>query len=220
MNSKYLLTAFSLSIAAFMAACGDPSDEPAPVDESPAMEEPMTVPETDTSMDTSMDTTMDMEMPVDDSITATAMLMPTEGNETRGELTLAPGEDGVHITGSITGLPPDTKHGFHIHETGDCSAPDGKSAGGHFNPMSMPHGDMTDDEHHAGDMPNIESNGEGMAEVDLSVPGVELGTGSDVDVMGKAFIVHASEDDYTSQPTGAAGARLACGVITEAAATE
>ena len=119
--------------------------------------------------------------------------------------------DGVHFTGTVTGLPAGV-HGFHIHETGDCSAPDGSSAGGHFNPTGAPHGGPQSAERHLGDLGNITADASGNAEVNIHAGGVTLGEGENA-IMGKAIIVHAGADDLTTQPTGDAGARLACGVI-------
>lgn len=144
---------------------------------------------------------------------ARADLQPTEGNTATGSLELRAEGDGVRISGRIGGLAPDTVHGFHIHETGDCSAPDASSAGGHFNPGSDPHGNPADGPHHAGDIPNQRSDANGNADIDVLVPGIELGTGSSTDVEGRALILHAERDDYTSQPSGNSGARIACGVI-------
>ena len=120
--------------------------------------------------------------------------------------------EGVHFTGKITGLPPGP-HGFHIHENGDCSAPDASSAGGHFNPAGVNHGRPDAEPHHAGDLGNIEADASGNAEVNIHVNGVTLAEGAN-SIKGKAVIVHAAADDYATQPTGNAGARLACGVIT------
>lgn len=140
-------------------------------------------------------------------------LAPTEGNRAKGELTLSPDNYGLRITGTITGLKADSLHGFHIHQNGDCSAPDASSAGDHFNPENVPHGNPEDQQHHAGDMPNIEADDKGNANVDLRITGVTLGDGGEHDIIGRAIIVHADPDDYSTQPSGAAGARIACGVI-------
>lgn len=144
---------------------------------------------------------------------ASVTLQPTEGNHAAGTLTLMTMGDGVHFTGNITGLPAGS-HGFHIHQTGDCSAPDASSAGGHFNPGGTNHGAPDAPEHHAGDLGNIEADASGTAKVDIHAGGVTLGPGEN-SVMGRAVIVHAAADDLTTQPTGNAGARLACGVIQE-----
>ncbi|HET6587006.1 MAG TPA: superoxide dismutase family protein [Oleiagrimonas sp.] len=145
---------------------------------------------------------------------AHATLKATSNSHVSGTLQLVATDNGVHITGQVRGLQPDSDHGFHIHANGDCSAADAKSAGGHFNPANAPHGHPDFGPRHAGDMPNQHANADGVATVDVTAHDIELGTGSDIDVLGGAIIVHAKPDDYTSQPSGAAGARIACGVIT------
>lgn len=144
---------------------------------------------------------------------AVANLSAASGSLVSGQLKLVPMGDGVHATGEIGGLQPNSAHGFHIHEKGDCSAADASSAGGHFNPTSEPHGRVTHPQHHAGDNDNLVANAEGVATVNAHFSSVVLGGGGATDVVGKAMIVHADPDDYTSQPTGDAGARVACGVI-------
>lgn len=148
------------------------------------------------------------------SARAHATLAPASGSQVSGSLELVGTDQGVRITGRIAGLEPGSIHGFHIHENGDCSAPDASSAGGHFNPTHEPHGQAGEGPHHAGDLPNQQANAEGVATVDVLAPDVDLGTGSSTDILGKAVIVHAKPDDYTSQPSGDAGSRIACGVIT------
>ncbi len=143
---------------------------------------------------------------------ANVELKATQGNQTAGMLMLMPMGEGVHFSGNVTGLPAG-KHGFHIHENGDCSAPDASSAGGHFNPDNKPHGAPDAPEHHAGDLGNIEADASGNATVNIHVNGITLEPDKPNSVMGKAIIVHAGADDFTTQPTGNAGARLACGVI-------
>lgn len=130
-----------------------------------------------------------------------------------GKLTLVPVAGGVRISGEIGGLQPGRAHGFHVHEKGDCSAADAASAGGHFNPFSQPHGRAGTRVHHAGDIDNIVANLDGVARVDVQLAGVTLGGGAVNDIAGRALIVHAAPDDYTTQPAGNAGARVACGVI-------
>ncbi len=142
---------------------------------------------------------------------ASVTIQPTEGNQAQGKVELMPMDDGIHFMGTITGLS-EGKHGFHVHEKGDCSAPDGSSAGGHFNPDGKPHGGPDSPEHHRGDLGNIEADATGTAQVNIHMPGITLDSGPD-SVMGKAIIVHAGEDDLTSQPSGNAGARVGCGVI-------
>lgn len=145
---------------------------------------------------------------------ATARLAPTQGHSASGTLTLTvAGPDSVRLTGSLQGLPPNAQFGFHIHEVGDCSAPDASSAGAHFNPTNAPHGDPTGTAHHAGDMLNAQSDGQGMATVDVTASGVSLATAQPDDVLGKAVVLHAKPDDYKTQPSGGSGDRIACGVI-------
>ena len=145
---------------------------------------------------------------------ATVKLAPASGSLVSGTLTLKPMGDGVHITGEIGGLTAGGTHGFHIHEKGDCSAADATSAGGHFNPGAQPHGRAGQGAHHAGDADNLVADGKGVAKVNVHQSGVVLGGGAANDIAGRAVIVHAKADDYTSQPTGDAGGRIACGVIT------
>lgn len=131
-----------------------------------------------------------------------------------GRLSVVPMRDGVHLTGEVGGLAPNSTHAIHIHEKGDCSAADASSAGGHFNPAGAPHGKVGSGAHHGGDMDNIVADAEGVARVNVHASGVTLGGGAPNDVAGRAVIVHASQDDYKTQPTGNAGGRVACGIIT------
>ena len=144
---------------------------------------------------------------------AVANLASASGSLVSGRLTLVPMGDGVHLTGEVGGLQPGSSHGFHIHEKGDCSAVDASSAGGHFNPAAQPHGRAGHGAHHAGDSDNLVADANGVARVDAHVSGVSLGGGAANDIAGRAIIVHAAPDDYSSQPSGNAGARVACGVI-------
>lgn len=141
---------------------------------------------------------------------AIAILSPTSGNNVQGKVFFTPETEGVRVEAEITGLTPG-KHGFHIHEKGDCSAPDATSAGGHFNPSHGQHGAPTSVSRHAGDFGNITADANGVAHFERVDNNIKLdGTNS---VIGKAVIVHAKEDDLTSQPAGNAGARVACGLI-------
>ena len=146
---------------------------------------------------------------------AVANVTPASASLVSGRLTFVPMGGGVHITGTLGGLTPGSTHAFHVHEKGDCSAVDASSAGGHFNPFAAPHGRSSSGlaTHHAGDMDNVVANGEGVAEVNVHLTGVTLGGGAVNDIADRAIVVHASPDDYASQPAGNAGARIACGVI-------
>lgn len=143
---------------------------------------------------------------------AVAQLKPTEGNTVSGEVTFKQTDSGVQVIAHVTGLTPG-KHGFHIHEKGDCSAPDGSSAGGHFNPTGTDHGAPTADVHHVGDLGNLDAGEDGVATYDQTYDFLSLKEGDPNCILGLGVIVHAEPDDLVSQPTGAAGARVACGVI-------
>lgn len=145
---------------------------------------------------------------------AQVMLAPTAGNSVGGSLTFTTVGNDVHVQGQINGLAPGSTHGFHIHEKGDCSAADGSSAGGHFNPHGMTHGDPDGTAHHAGDIHNQAADAQGIAIVDVLMHGISLGTGGSDDVLGRSVIVHRDRDDYATQPAGNSGPRVACGVIT------
>ena len=141
---------------------------------------------------------------------AIANLSPTQGNEATGTVTFVQETTGVRVIADLRNIGSGS-HGFHIHENGDCSAPDASSAGGHFNPTGAPHGGPEDDRHHVGDMGNIEATESGGAMLERVFESLSLeGENS---IVGKAVIVHAGKDDLESQPSGDAGARIACGVI-------
>ncbi|HEY0502517.1 MAG TPA: superoxide dismutase family protein [Lysobacter sp.] len=144
---------------------------------------------------------------------ATVVLASASGSLVSGKLDVVPMRDGVHLTGEIGGLQRAGTHAIHIHETGDCSAVDASSAGAHFNPAAQPHGKVGAGAHHAGDMDNLTANAQGVARINAHASGVTLGGGAANDVAGRAVIVHAMPDDYRTQPTGNAGARVACGII-------
>ena len=142
---------------------------------------------------------------------AVAKLEPTRGNSTAGTVIFVQQGDMVQVTVQVTGLKPGQEHGFHLHEKGDCSSGDGTSTGGHFNPTNKPHGPQ-DAEHHAGDLPALKSDASGNAMLSFTLHGVTIGAGP-TDIVGRGLIVHASPDDYKTQPTGNSGARIACGVV-------
>jgi len=143
-------------------------------------------------------------------IKAVAVLNPTEGNKVHGVVTFTETGTTVKVVAHIEGLTPG-KHGFHIHEFGDCSSKDGSSAGGHFNPGNAPHGAPEAAQRHAGDMGNIEADQNGVAHLEYNDTVAKMnGHGA---IVGHGMIVHANPDDLKTQPTGNAGGRLACGVI-------
>lgn len=136
-----------------------------------------------------------------------ATVMPVGDSGVSGSVIFSKAENGVSVEGNFEGLEPGN-HGFHIHEYGDCRADDGTSAGGHFNPAGNEHGAPTDMERHMGDLGNIEANENGSATIAYIDETITLSQ-----ILGRGIIIHAGEDDLTSQPTGAAGSRVACGVI-------
>jgi len=141
---------------------------------------------------------------------AVAVLHSAQGHNIDGTVTFQKTSNGVRILATIKGLTPG-KHGFHIHAFGDCSASDFTSAGGHYNPDGYPHAGPASKKRHMGDLGNVTADADGEGHFEASNDYVALdGSRS---VIGRAVIVHAGEDDLTSQPSGDAGARVACGVI-------
>jgi superoxide dismutase, Cu-Zn family len=149
---------------------------------------------------------------------AVAVLHPTEGNKCRGTVVFTQIGNAVKVVAKVEGLNPGQKHGFHVHEFGDCSAPDGTSAGGHYNPEGHAHALPDKQERHAGDFGNLQADNQGRAYFEFTVKNLSI-DGKVNPVIGRAVIVHADPDDG-SQPTGNAGARIACGVIGVAKAPE
>ncbi len=119
--------------------------------------------------------------------------------------------DSVEVKVFAHRLAPHKHHGFHIHDVGDCNSPDAMSAGGHFNPTEKPHG-AQDADHHAGDMPALVADSNGVAQASFILKNVTLAAGP-MSIIGRSVIVHRDPDDYKTQPTGNSGARIACGVI-------
>src|SRR6476620_8867905 len=141
---------------------------------------------------------------------AIAVLHPTAGNNVTGLVTFTKSGNEVKVVADVTGLTPG-KHGFHIHEFGDCSSSDGKSAGGHFNPTNNPHAGHDAAQRHEGDLGNLEADGSGKAHLELTDTMMTMSGQNSI--IGRGVIVHEKEDDLKSQPVGNAGGRIACGVI-------
>ena len=139
-----------------------------------------------------------------------AVLQPTKGSTVNGVVTFTKVEGGVRVVADINGLTPG-EHGFHIHDFGDCSAPDATSAGGHFNPEGHQHGAPDAEMRHVGDLGNVTADAGGKAHYDRVDK--QLALEGDHSIIGRSVIVHEQADDLKSQPTGNAGARLACGAI-------
>lgn len=141
---------------------------------------------------------------------AIAELQPTQGNKVRGTVRFLDEGGKVRVIAEITGLTPG-EHGFHVHENGDCSAPDASSAGGHFNPTNQPHAARDAEARHIGDLGNLTADNSGRAQLDYVDSKLTLNGPNSI--LGKAVIVHAGRDDLRSQPSGDSGARVACGTI-------
>jgi Cu-Zn family superoxide dismutase len=156
--------------------------------------------------------TMTRDTPSSPGSTAMAKLEPTKGNTAAGSAMFTQRGDMVYVTVNVSGLKPNGDHGFHVHEKGDCSSGDGMSTGGHFNPLGKPHGAEKAAEHHAGDLPSLKADSYGNAELKFQSSSITVGSGA-TDIVGKGLIVHRDPDDYTTQPTGNAGPRIACAVI-------
>jgi Cu-Zn family superoxide dismutase len=141
---------------------------------------------------------------------AIAVLHPASGSQVMGTVTFTKTDGGIQVVADITGLTPG-QHGFHIHEFGDCSAPDATSAGGHFNPSKNPHAGHDDVKRHEGDLGNIEADSSGKAHLELTDKMMTMS--GEKSIIGRGVIVHEKADDLKTQPTGNAGGRVACGVI-------
>jgi len=159
----------------------------------------------------SVNAQMNMDKKPESKVTkAICILYPTQGNNVSGTIKFTQTDRGILITADIKGLT-EGKHGIHIHECGDCSSADGASACGHFNPEGKNHGAPSDINRHEGDMGNIQADDSGKAHIEyfdkmLSLEGEHS-------IIGRSVIIHKSEDDFKTQPTGNSGARIACGVI-------
>lgn len=144
---------------------------------------------------------------------AVAVVHPTAEGKTSGEVRFEENNDGsVTVTVALEGLQPNQQHAFHVHEYGDCTHDSGDSAGDHYNPGGHPHRLPDEDgPRHAGDLGNLEADQSGQAELVRTVDNLTV-AGSNNPVLGRSLIVHAEQDDG-GQPSGNAGARIACGVI-------
>lgn len=141
---------------------------------------------------------------------AVAIITPYKDHKVLGEVTFTKVDGGIRILANVDGLKPG-KHGFHVHEHGDCSGEDGMKAGGHFNPTNTKHGGPDSPERHVGDFGNLEADENGHAHYDRVDTLIAFeGQNS---ILGRTIIIHADPDDFVTQPTGASGARIACAKI-------
>jgi len=154
------------------------------------------------------------------SRSAFAVIMPSQDattqpsdNNVTGAIVFTQNGKNVMMIADIAGLEPNTRHGIYIHESGDLSAPDLSSAGGHFNPYHHMHGGPGTLPVHAGDLGNLTADANGNAHLELEVKDVTISTGAIDDIVGKSVIIHVNADDFSSQPSGNSGPRIAGGVI-------
>ena len=144
---------------------------------------------------------------------AMADLVDGQG-QTKGKAMLMQGKDGIHVAVQGVGLPTGV-HAVHVHTIGTCTGPDFASAGGHWNPAMKQHGQDNPMGAHMGDMPNMSVVADGTGKMNFVIKGAMLNGGSAplFDTDGAAIVIHAAADDYKTDPTGAAGGRIACGII-------
>ncbi len=188
-----------------LAACGGgateppaaPPPPPPPVAEPASEEKPDPKPAAEAAPEPRM-LQVKLEAKSGSKLSGSAMLMEVDG--------------GVKVTLSVEGVKPGGDHGAHIHEKGDCSAPDGASAGGHFNPAGNDHALPATPKRHLGDLGNLTIGKDGKGSLEITIPGANLKAGDPNSFAGKSIIVHAKKDDG-GQPTGNAGGRIGCGVI-------
>lgn len=149
--------------------------------------------------------------------TLTVQMSPKSGSEVQGTVKFTQKNDEVTMTADLTGLAAEGEHAIHIHEKADCSAEDGTSAGGHWNPTDEKHGKWGDaDGFHDGDIGNLTADADGNATMEFTTDKWCIGCDDDQkNIIGHGIIVHQDADDFTSQPSGAAGSRVSCGEIAE-----
>lgn len=151
--------------------------------------------------------------PAQEAVSATVTLRDAEGKDVT-TLTLSDAGNGVLVTGTLSEVSPGP-HAIHFHAVGECEPPF-ESAGGHFNPTGKQHGIMNEAGHHAGDMPNILMPEEGQGVIQIFAAGVTLAVNAENSLRdgdGSALVIHAGPDDYKTDPAGASGDRIACGVV-------
>lgn len=143
---------------------------------------------------------------------ATAKLVTAPGQKIKGEIQFKDTSTGIEVSANVQGLAPGAVHAIHIHENGKCDGPSFESAGNHFNPTKEPHAHLAAKQHHLGDLGNIVADKNGTAKLDLVMSRAKFS--DETSPLNKAVVVHAKPDDLRSQPSGEAGDRIACGIIT------
>lgn len=208
---KLSCIALALGTSMWLAGCGGKASEPPaapqpPAPEAPPPAEPAPAPEA----------AAPAEAPAAEAAPAAprtieVKLEPKSNSKLSGTATLTETDGGVRVVLQVEGISPGD-HGAHVHEKGDCSAPDGSSAGGHFNPAGHQHGLPAVEQRHLGDLGNITIGKDGKGTHEITVPGANLKPDDPNSYVGKAIIVHEKKDDG-GQPVGNAGGRIGCGVI-------
>lgn len=194
-NQRWTLCLLLAALVALpLVACG-PGDEPSEEVAEEMAEEPVAEPQAMALM-------------------ATASLA---GPSASGEVTFHEEDGELHVVATVSGLEAG-EHGIHVHENGICEG-DFTSAGGHFNPAGTDHACPPTNPRHAGDLGNILVGADGTGRLEVTVDNATLGAGAD-SIVGKAMILHAHTDDCKTQPTGDAGGRLACGIVTMSGAMD
>lgn len=210
--------------AALLLACGAAEDETR-VEEPRYEEREMTTGEEQTRVEVERVPEEEMgepEIEIDGQpvvAAAVADLAPTEGNDVRGTVRFEDREGAALVSLDVSGLAPNATHAIHVHENGDCSAPDASSAGDHFDPEGHPHALPGTPVRHAGDMGNFTANDQGRIQTETMIETFRVVDPAAPSVVMRAVVVHADPDDG-SQPSGNAGPRLACGVILPEGAPE
>ena len=148
------------------------------------------------------------------SLAASAAVEPRSGSAVTGTVRFTETAGRVRAHVELAGLAPNSEHGFHVHDKGDCSAPDAASAGGHFNPGGSAHGRAGLMPRHAGDLPSLRADAAGKVRADFELAELTLAPGP-TSIVGRSVVVHRDADDYTTQPSGNSGPRIGCGVIAQ-----
>ena len=168
--------------------------------------------QTNNSLDSLGETTKTVEELKPETLTVT--LYSKSNSKVTGEIVFIQNDDKVTMTASLQGLTPG-KHAIHLHEKADCSSDDATTTGGHWNPENKPHGKWGDENgYHRGDIGNLTADVDGNATLTFETDQWAIGgSNQNKNIIGRGIIVHAKADDFTTQPTGAAGERVACGEI-------
>ena len=215
---RWLMLVLVLAFLLFLTACGNESTEDPPTesDGAPAENtEDIEGEEESPPEGEEADEAETEEGSSEEILMLTVEMMDSDGNAI-GTAELSEEDAGVKVALEVEGLE-EGMHGIHFHENGMCEGPDFESAGGHFNPTGAMHGMDNPDGPHAGDLPNIEVNSEGTASQEFTAENVTLAIGEENSLLkegGTALVIHAAEDDQTTDPSGDSGDRIACGVVT------